>query len=116
MSDKTCSQNRAEGAPQGCQGGSGCSSPLPEVTFSTFIVSLASAALVGLGEVPDPATGQVTRDLLLARHNIDVLEMLRQKTAGGLDPQERDLLEHILCELRLKYVILSGDKKAAGAC
>ena len=116
MSDTTCSQNGAQGAPQGCQGACGCGSPLPEVTFSTFIVSLASAALVGLGEVPDPATGQIMRDLPLARHNIDVLEMLRQKTAGGLEPQERDLLGHILCELRLKYVILSGDQKAAGAC
>lgn len=116
MTDQTCSQNSAQGTAQGHSCGCGCDSPLPEVTFSTFIVSLASAALVGLGEVPDPATGQVTRDLPLARHNIDVLEMLRQKTAGGLDEQERGLLEHILCELRLKYVILSGDKKAAGAC
>lgn len=88
---------------------------LPEVTFSTFIISLASAALVGLGEVPDPATGRVTRDLLLARHNIDVLEMLRQKTEGGLDGQERGLLENILCELRLKYVIHCDATGAADA-
>lgn len=92
--------------------------PLPEVTFSTFIISLASAALVGLGEVPDPATGRAARDLLLARHNIDVLEMLRQKTEGALDGQERGLLENILCELRLKYVIHcdAGAANAATTC
>lgn len=95
MTDRSSSQD--------CAGANGA--PLPEVTFSTFIISLASSALVGLGEVPDPATGRVTRDLLLARHNIDVLEMLRQKTENGLDAQERGLLENILCELRLKYVI-----------
>ena len=85
--------------------------PLPEVSFSTFIVSLASAALVGLGEVPDPASGQTNRDLLLARHNIDILEMLRQKTSGCLERDERTLLENLLCELRLKYVICSDAAK-----
>lgn len=80
--------------------------PLPEVNFSTFIISLASSALVGLGEVPDPATGQLQKDLLLARHNIDILEMLRQKTRGCLEIQETHLLESLLCELRFKYVII----------
>lgn len=115
MTDKTCSQGCAQASPGASAGSCSCRSPLPEVTFSTFVISLASAALVGLGEVPDPATGQVSRDLLLARHNIDVLEMLRQKTEGALDQQERGLLEHILCELRLKYVINSGSGETA-AC
>lgn len=80
----------------------------PEVTFSAFIMSLASSALVGLGEVPDPGTGKTSRDLVLARHNIDLLEMLRQKTKSGINPDESSLLESLLCELRLKYVIISG--------
>lgn len=113
MTDPTCSPDCAQGCSQGSASGQATGSPLPEVTFSTFIISLASAALVGLGEVPDPATGRVTRDLLLARHNIDVLEMLRQKTEGALDEQERGLLEHTLCELRFKYVIHSGAPGAA---
>lgn len=108
MNDQSRSA-RDQQTPGGCC----CGSPLPEVTFSTFIISLASAALVGLGEVPDPATGRVQRDLLLARHNIDILEMLRQKTEGGLDAQERGLLENVLCELRLKYVIGCDAEKAA---
>lgn len=53
----------------------------------------------------DPASGNCEKDMLLARHNIDVLEMLRQKTLGRLEPQESSLLESLLCELRLKYVI-----------
>lgn len=80
---------------------------LPEVSFSTFIISLASSALVGLGEVPDPATGVCGRDMSMARHNIDVLEMLRQKTSGNLDSDEERMLSSIICELRLKYVINS---------
>lgn len=89
----------------------GSKSIFPEVTFSTFIISLASSALVGLGEVPDPSTGQKACDLLFARHNIDVLEMLRQKTTGCLEDDESRLLENILCELRLKYVIISSPSK-----
>ena len=92
--------------------------PLPEVTFSTFILSLASSALVQLGEVPDPETGRMEQDLALARHNIDVLEMLRQKTERCLEEQERRLLESILYELRMKFVIKCGpdcEKKMAEA-
>ncbi|MDR1659970.1 MAG: DUF1844 domain-containing protein [Desulfovibrio sp.] len=87
--------------------GSGAT-PLPEVSFSTFILSLASSALAQLGEVPLPESGRVEKNLPLAKHSIDVLEMLRRKTEAGLDEQERRLLEGILYELRLKYVILSG--------
>ena len=79
----------------------------PEVTFSAFIISLASSALVGLGEVPDPSSGKTGKDMQLARHNIDLLEMLRQKTKNGVNEDEASLLESLLCELRLKYVIIN---------
>ena len=114
MTDKTSSQGAGKEGCGACSGACAGPSPMPEVTFSAFIISLASAALVGLGEVPDPATGRVTRDLLLARHNIDVLEMLRQKTEGGLNAKERALLDQILCDLHLKFVI-NSDAKAGSA-
>ena len=69
---------------------------MPEVTFSTFILSLASSALVHLGEVPNPETGSTETSLHLAKHSIDVLEMLHMKTERCLDDQERKLLESIL--------------------
>ena len=81
---------------------------LPEVTFSTFIMSLASAALVQLGEVPNPETGVQAMHPRLARHSIDMLEMLHRKTTQGLDDQERRLLESLLYELRMKYVMKCG--------
>lgn len=84
--------------------------PLPEVTFSAFIMSLASSALVQLGEVPDPESGRLATDLALARHNIDALEMLRQKTEGNLDGDEKSLLESVIFELRLKYVLKADGK------
>ena len=84
-------------------------SSLPEVTFSTFVMSLASAALVQLGEVPNPDTGAQTANPALARHSIDMLEMLHRKTTQGLDEQERKLLESLLYELRMKYVMKCGN-------
>lgn len=78
---------------------------MPQVTFSTFILSLASSALMQLGEVPNPETGAMEQDLVMARHTIDVLDMLRQKTSACLDDEERRLLDGILYEVRMKYVI-----------
>lgn len=78
---------------------------MPRPTFSTFVLSLASSALVQLGEVPDPATGKVNEDLPLAKHTIDILNMLREKTANSLDAEESRLIEGLLYELRLKFVL-----------
>ena len=86
------------------------SQPLPEVTFSAFIISLATSALVCMGEAQDPASGKIRKDMPLARHNIDVLEMLRQKTCGCLDEREKALLDNLLCDLRLKYVMKYEEK------
>lgn len=78
---------------------------LPEVTFSTFVLSLASSALVQLGEVPDPETGEKRHDAALARNTIDVLSMLEDKTSNGLTPEEKHLLRDVLYELRMKFVV-----------
>ncbi len=77
---------------------------LPEVTFSTFVLSLASSALVHLGEVPNPETGSTTRNEALARNAIDVLTMLDDKTRNGLTPEESKLMRDVLYELRMKFV------------
>lgn len=90
----------------GCGEGS-AGTMLPEVTFSTFVLSLSSSALVHLGEVPEPETGAVQRDLALAKHTIDVLCMLQNKTQACLDADEKRLLEGLLYDLRMKYVMHS---------
>lgn len=83
-------------------GGQPC---MPKPTFSTFALSLASSALVQLGEVPDPTSGQIQEDLVLAKHSIDILSMLQEKTAKGLDAEEARLLNGLLYELRMKFVM-----------
>ena len=78
---------------------------LPQVTFNTFIMSLASSAMVHLGEVPNPETGKTSVNLQLAQHTIEILTMLQEKTASCLEPDEAKLLSGLLYELRMKYVM-----------
>jgi hypothetical protein len=78
--------------------------PLPEVNFSSLILSLSSTAFLHLGEIPDPGSGKKTKDLALAKHVIDTIGMLKEKTEGNLMKEEKQLVENVLTELRLSYV------------
>ena len=80
---------------------------LPSASFSSFVISLAQSALVHMGESPDPSTGDRTTQLVLARHSIDVLGVLEEKTKGNLDEEEQKLLASVLYELRSKFVEVS---------
>jgi len=77
---------------------------MPEIDFTTFVLSLSSSALVHLGEAPDPSTGQVDYQPHLAKQVIDILGMLQQKTDKGLTDEEKALLCDMLTTLRMKYV------------
>ena len=83
------------------------SEPPPELTFAAFLWSLSEQALAALGEIPDPMSGKVTHDLVLARQMIDIIIMLREKTRGNLDPEEQAMLKEILSGLQMKYVELA---------
>ncbi len=78
--------------------------PIPEIDFANFTHSLYISALIQLGEIADPATKQPVKDLILAKQTIDLLGMLKEKTKGNLTPEEDKLIEHILYELRMRYV------------
>ena len=83
------------------------SEPALELTFAAFLWSLSEQALAALGEVADPVSGKVSRDLTMAQQMIDVIIMLRDKTRGNLDPHEQALLKEILSSLQMKYVELA---------
>jgi hypothetical protein len=78
--------------------------PLPQITFPTFLLSLSTSVLMHLGLIPNPVSGQVEKDLALAKQTIDLLSLLKQKTQGNLDPEETQLLDSILYDLRMQYV------------
>jgi hypothetical protein len=77
---------------------------LGPVDFSTHVLSMASTALIALGKMPDPDGENLPVDLDTARHLIDVLAMLEQKTKGNLDEPEQKLLASLIYDLRVAFV------------
>jgi len=77
---------------------------LPPADFSTFVLSLGSSALIHLGEIEPPGETAKRRELPMAKHTIDLLTLLREKTQSNLTPEEDKLLESLLYDLRLRYV------------
>ncbi|MHB8809250.1 MAG: DUF1844 domain-containing protein [Desulfobulbaceae bacterium] len=77
---------------------------MPEVSFTSFVLSLNTTALFHLGELAHPETGERKVDLELVKHTIDTLVMLRDKTVGNLDSTENELLSHILYDLKMRFV------------
>jgi hypothetical protein len=72
--------------------------------FASFCVMLYSDALVHLGQVPDPVTGQPHQDLEQAQFTIELLALLKEKTEGNRTAEESAVLEEILATLRMAYV------------
>jgi hypothetical protein len=75
---------------------------LPDIDFSTFILSLVTSAMIHLGETSHP-DGVTRKELSLAKQTIDMIAMLKEKTRGNLTAEEEKLVEEVLYDLRLRY-------------
>ncbi|MEW6219650.1 MAG: DUF1844 domain-containing protein [Thermodesulfobacteriota bacterium] len=109
MRPDDASSDKGQGGADGCECPEGrvwrdgqC--VLPEVTFTALVLSLNTSALYLLGELPDPVTGKTAKDPALAKHTIDTLSVLQDKTRGNLDQEEESLLATVLYDLRLRFV------------
>jgi len=80
------------------------------VDFSSLIMGFASAALYYLGEAQLPGKKPTETNYPLAKQNIDIVDMLKQKTTGNLTADEKALVDQVLLDLRARYV--SGHKQA----
>ncbi len=76
---------------------------LPPVNFENHILSLYNMAIINFG-IRDPETGKIIRNLPVAKHTIDTIGMLQEKTKGNLTAPESNFLENILYELRMSYL------------
>jgi hypothetical protein len=74
------------------------------ISFVGFVVSLAHTAYVHFGDIGDPASGDAGPNLDAAQQIIDILTLIEEKTRGNLTPEERQVLEQALYELRLRFV------------
>jgi len=82
--------------------------PLPEINFTNFLLSISTSALIQLGEIPDPISKESAKELPLAKQTIDLIGMLQGKTKGNLTPEEEKLIEYVLYDLRIRYVKALG--------
>lgn len=74
------------------------------VSFTAFVLGLASSAVIHLGLQAHPETGTVERDLDAAKQSLDLLVMLRHKTRGNLTQEEDQLFGSVVADLQLRYV------------
>jgi hypothetical protein len=85
---------------------------LPDLSFTAFVLSLASTAAIHFGDLPDPQSGEHAEiHLEGAAQMIEILALLEQKTRGNLTLEERQMLEQVLYELRLRFVEATGGGK-----
>ncbi len=85
---------------------------MPELSFTSFVLSLASTAAIHFGDLPDPISGQpLEPNLDGASQMIEILSLLDQKTRGNLTAEERQVLEQVLYELRMRFVQAKSAEK-----
>lgn len=85
---------------------------IPEANFQTLISTMATQALFAMGAIPDPRTGQRVAHLDLARHHVDMLAVIEEKTKGNLSDEEQKLLASTLYDLRNTYIQLSNTARS----
>ena len=95
---------RQESQEQAAAGDPEEEAQFPEINFPTFVASLNASALLHLGVIEDPASGQKTKNLPMAKQTIDILSMLESKTEGNLTKEEENMLKNILYDLRILFV------------
>jgi hypothetical protein len=75
------------------------------ISFAAFVLSMAHTAAVHFGDLPDPVRGKGSEtNLLAAQQMIDILSLIEEKTRGNLTAEERQLMDQVLYELRMRYV------------
>lgn len=106
-------QSKPKAQPAGEAGaaaGAGARQPgqLPPANFETLMSTLVTQALFAMGAIADPRTGQRYQNLDLARHHIDMLGVLEEKTKGNLTEDEDAALASTVYELRNRYVQIAN--------
>jgi hypothetical protein len=105
----TAQVEEPQGAPPQAEADAESGGP-PPIDFHTFVLSLGSSALLHLGELERPGAAGPETNLPMAKHTIDILGMLQEKTRGNLTPEEAKLMEGLLYDLRIRYVDASQKK------
>jgi len=85
---------------------------IPPLNFSSIMLPFHTQALIKLGHIVDPFTKKEKINLELAKRLIDILELLKTKTQGNLDPEEEGLLNQSLHQLKGLYLEKSQNSQS----
>ena len=106
-------ESTADAGPTEPAADAGPTPPLPPPTFEVLVSSLGMQAMISMGLTPSPASGKPEGDLDQAKHLVDTLAMLEEKTEGNRTPEETALLGNFLHELRMAYVAVRQTQAAS---
>ena len=81
---------------------------IPPASFSILLTSIGTQAMMALGQVPDPVSGNPIYHPDLARHHIDTLVVLQEKTKGNLSSDEQKMLDNFIVQLRELFVVMQN--------
>lgn len=101
-------------ADEGPIDASGMRGGAPPATFEFLVHTMFTQALMALGRIPNPITGKSVKNLPTARHFIDMLALVGEKTRGNLDADERRLLEEAQHQLRVLVLEATGSDPGRG--
>lgn len=85
---------------------------MPPASLEMLVTTLVTEAMISLGQVPHPQTGEAVFQPQQAKYLIDTIDVLREKTKGNVTPDESELMEQLLHQLRLAYVQLTSAPRA----
>jgi hypothetical protein len=86
---------------------------LPAASFEMLVTTLATEAMIGLGQIPHPMTQELHPDPDQARYAIDMLEMLAEKTKGNLTPGEEHGMRDLLHQLRMAFIAVQSGQSSS---
>ena len=98
LREKVESSSRASEQPQ-----------IPPASFQMLVTTLSTQSMAAIGFLPDPVTGKAEKNLPMAKHFIDTLGVLEEKTKGNLLPDEASLLTETLHQLRMAFIAVSKE-------
>jgi len=78
--------------------------PLPDPTFAELVNMIAIQAMVGFGGMAGPGGERIPPNLEIAKHYVDMLQVLEDKTKGNLTDDEKNLLDQVIYEVRMRYI------------
>jgi hypothetical protein len=87
--------------------------PMPPASMEMLVTTLATEALMALGQIPHPLTNETRLQKNQAQYLIDTLDLLREKTKGNLSDREQQLIEAVLHQVRMVFIAVTTAPLAA---